>query len=279
VRRLFHLDHDAGLAADDLARLGDVGRLLHERQCHPVDVQRQGIVQIGEVFLGEWRERDDGVGQVDALARRQHAAEHHAGGDDLAVSGGDLQPDAAVIEQQVLAGLHGGEDFGVGQADAGCITRGFVHVEAERVAGLDGDVICREGADAQLGALQVDHDGDGAGVLLLDGADVFVTRLEVVVIGVAHVDAEHINTGEKQLLDHLRRGRGRAQGCNDLGLTLASHGRAVLVIAAVRRDRRERRRGGCCSYWVGAAVVLAPSSLMVQSRFSPVSTSKKPVWL
>lgn len=78
------------------------------------------------------------------------------------------------------------------QEDALGVARRRVAVEREgRVVGkLDGAI--GEGADAQLGALQVGQDGDRTADPVLDGADTPHHGPHEVVVGVAHVDAENV---------------------------------------------------------------------------------------
>ena len=91
------------------------------------------------------------------------------------------------------------------QVDARCVTRRLVSVEDEDVVGQQLGFLRREGADANLRALQVSQDADGALQSRLDGADVMMELTQQVMLGVAHVDAEHIHPGAEQLFQHLGR--------------------------------------------------------------------------
>jgi hypothetical protein len=78
--------------------------------------------------------------------------------DDLS----DFQHDAAVVEQQHVAGGEVVDQVGIVEADAPGVARLFRGVEHEGVAGLQLDLAGGELADADLRPLQVDHDADGA---------------------------------------------------------------------------------------------------------------------
>jgi hypothetical protein len=111
-------------------------------------------------------------------------------------------------------------------------------------------------ADPELRALQIAQNADGARILRLERAHRGMQLFDTVVrrARVAHVEPEHIDTGNEQPLDYLRIGRGRPESCNDLDPPGSSH----FVLAP-----------------------LSPGSVsrIVQSLDSPVSTSKNPVFL
>ena len=100
------------------------------------------------------------VGQVHALAVRQHATEDHLGRQLRRLRLDDLDAQAAVIEQQIVADPCGGEDLGMRQEDARRITRRLVSIENEDVVGQQLGFLRREGADADFRALQVDQNTD-----------------------------------------------------------------------------------------------------------------------
>ena len=83
--------------------------------------------------------------------------------------------------------------------------------------------------------------------------------LQLLVGGVAHIDAENIRTGEEQLFDHFGTGGGRPESGDDLDVAIASH---WLVLRSAPVGGR----------------VFSPDSEIVQSVSSLVSTSKKPVF-
>ena len=138
----------------------------------------------------------------------------------------------------------------MGQLDAGGVARLRVVVEHERLAGRQDDRVPREGADAELGALQVDQDADRALAVALDLADGRHQPAHGRVVGVAHVDAEDVGAGVEQTPDRLLVGGRRPQRGENLDPTGAAH-----------------------------QLLPAPGSVSctVQLFCSPVSTSKKPL--
>ena len=77
--------------------------------------------------------------------------------------------------------------------------------EADGFAGLDLDLAVADGADADLGSLEILKDADGTADLPLQRADVAVD-LGVVVLGaVAEVQAEDVDARLDQLFQHFRR--------------------------------------------------------------------------
>ena len=173
-RGLLDLGHDAGPAADQLAGLGHVLGALHEGECYPVDADACRRLEIGAVLVGQRRDRDDGVGQVDALAVGNHAAENHLGVEAGGRGLDDLDPHAAVVEQQILTYACTGENFGMGKANTCLIARCWVGVEGETVARRQFGFLVAEGADADFRSLQVGENADGAIEPGFDGTDMTV---------------------------------------------------------------------------------------------------------
>ena len=71
--------------------------------------------------------------------------------------------------------------------------------------------------------MKIDQDGYGARMFFFYASDYVVKGFEIGMIGMAHIDAEHIHTGQKQLLDHFFGVGRRPQCCDDLRLSLPSH--------------------------------------------------------
>src|SRR5262249_5266942 len=159
----------------------------------------------------------------------------------------------------------------------------------------------RERADPEFGSLQVDQDADRPAVAGLDIADVGDELAHLVVRRVAHVDAEDVGAGLEQLADHRAVRRSRAQCRQDLDTAQAPHFLVPGGVGATAGGRAGGLGGAalggfdrpgtlppgtlppgptvpgmpgtrCC-----AGCSLASVSCTVQARWSPVSTSKKPV--
>ncbi len=78
----------------------------------------------------------------------------------------DIDDDAAVVEQQHVAGGDVVDQFGVVEADAAAVTELAFGVEDEGLAILQQHLAAGELADADLRSLQVGHDADGAAAAL-----------------------------------------------------------------------------------------------------------------
>jgi hypothetical protein len=252
-RRLLDLGHDRGAAAGELARLGDVLRTLDEGERDPADAERHGVVNVGAVLLGHGAEGKHGVGKADALAAAEQPRGHDLGVDADVARLDDAQPELAVVEQERMAGLHGREDLRMRQVHAAETADRFAADEAQHVAFVELDRARLELADAELGALQIDQDADGPRELGLQFAHDRVNVAQALMRGMTHVHAEHVGARLEQAPHGFFVVGGRPERCDDLDPAIAPHWGFGSPSGSVRRT--------------------------VQSRSSPVSTSKKPVRL
>ena len=116
----------------------------------------------------------------------------------------DVHDDAAVVEQQHVAGGDVVDQFGVVEADAVAVAERAVGVEDEVLARLEQHLAAGELADADLRALQVGHDADGAAAALASRSRSGVDALAVVVGGaVGEVEPHHIDAGVDQLVQRF----------------------------------------------------------------------------
>ena len=225
--RLFQLGQQAHarphLLGDQAARLGHVLGTLDEGQRDPVRAHGHGEVQIRLVLLGQRRDGQKGVGDVDALVVGQVAAHQHAHVGKVGAVLFHPHAQAAVVQQQLGALGQRGENLGVGQRRA----LGGAHlgrqIEAEMRAAFQMDLAAFELAHAQLGTLQVGQHGDGAAHPALQLADGVVAGLMIGIGAVAEVQPEHVGSGDEQALDRLRGGRGRPQRGDDLRVSCSTH--------------------------------------------------------
>ena len=168
------------------------------------------------VLLGEGGDAHGDTGQVDALVVGHRARDDGAGRDDRPVHALDLDAHLAVVDQEEIAGL----DV-VGQA---LERRAHEVARAHDVVGGDpqdvahGEVVraVAELSEADLRALQVDEDRDGAAGVLRGLAHIGETDLVLGVVAVAQVHAGHVDAGIDDRADHLVRLGGGAQGGDDL---------------------------------------------------------------
>ena len=110
------------------------------------------------------------VGKVDALAVGERAAEDHLMREYRSAFG-DLDAQAAVIEKQTVARLAAAKISGWGRWTR-VLSPGVGSVSKTKVSpGASGHLAPGEGADAELGALQVGEDADRPAGFRLDLAD------------------------------------------------------------------------------------------------------------
>ena len=129
--RLLDLGHHRGAAAGDLLGLGDVFRPLDEGQRHPIDAGIERGLEIGQILGRHGGERDQRVGQAHALAVRDFAADLDMRDDALRARRGRDKAELAVVDQELVARLDGGENLWMRQLHARCVAGRRVGIEHE----------------------------------------------------------------------------------------------------------------------------------------------------
>ncbi len=135
--RFFDLGHDRRASAHEAAKLGHVGRALHEREGHPVDPKPKGKRQIVMILLCERGVRDDRAWQRDALVVGEMFAGQDLGVGEVRAAARHRQANAAVVDQQHRAGIEGLEQLRMRQVDPVSPTGRRVEVEAKAASRLD----------------------------------------------------------------------------------------------------------------------------------------------
>ena len=164
-------DHaDVALQAGDFGlQRGDVSGSAHERQRNVFDMQFfERITQVVQI-LGCQRGRvDRGAGQVDRLARPQHAAMFHPSANLGPLNRLDTQADLAVVEQDQLALAHLIAEPVVVGRDPLAVARHVLGGDRETLAVLEEDGAACELSGADLGTLKVRQHGQRAAETLRD---------------------------------------------------------------------------------------------------------------
>ena len=220
---LLDLGDDRDAHADlvhDLVDVLDVIGVTHEGQGDEVGTDLEGPAQVLAVLLAEGRHGDGDAGQVDALVVGDVAGNLDLG-DDVGVGDGhDAHRDVAVVDEEPVAGaaVTGKSLEGGGGALDGA--QDVVDGDGELVALVEHDLlVVHEPPQADLGALEVDEDGDGAsgsGCGLTDAAD---DLLLVLGATVGAVDARDVHAGVHERLHLLGRVGSGSEGTYDLGST------------------------------------------------------------
>jgi len=113
-----------------------------------------------------------------------------------------------------MARLNGFEDLRMREEDALGAARLLHAVENELAALGDADALALERAKAELRPLKIPENADGVLAPRRDLPHALVQLAGQFMAGVAHVDPEHVDSGVKQLLQHLR-GFGCRPDCRD----------------------------------------------------------------
>ncbi len=226
--RLLDLGHHRGAAARDLLGFGNILGALNERQRDPIHPGVERGFKIGDVLRRQRRQRHDGIRQAHALAVRHFAADFDLRHDARGRHVGRHQTQLAVVDQQRVARLDGGENFRMRQLHALGVAGRRIGIEREILALVDFRRAVLEGAEPQLRPLQVDQNADRPAVLGLDFADVRHQFAHPLVRGVAHIDAEHVGAGLEQPADDGAISRRRTERGDELGAPLPSH-RALML--------------------------------------------------
>jgi hypothetical protein len=141
--------------AQQLARHVHVGGALREGDGDEIDADLGGRLDVVHVLAGQRRRGQAAALAVDALVVGQLAADDDAGVDLMAAHAGDLELQAAVVEQQDVAMTDVLGQILVVEADALLVAERALGVEDEGFAGDQRDLAVLELADADLRPLQV----------------------------------------------------------------------------------------------------------------------------
>ena len=196
--RLFNLGAQGPMPAHQAAGFGQIFGTLDKRQGNPVCPMGDGKGEILAIFFGQGRDRNFRIGHVDALAIGYDPANFDRAEDGVGIGADHPQANFAVVNQEPLPLVHQIEEFGVRQADARVIARFGIAIEREMASVADHSLPVGKSAHAQFGALQVAQNRDGPVKFLFqraDRGDGFGMRC---MIAVAHIDAEGVDTCQKQ---------------------------------------------------------------------------------
>jgi hypothetical protein len=203
-RRLLDLHDDRRTIADDLLGFQHVLGALHERERDPVRPDLERTIEVGMILFRQRRDRQQRIGQTDALAAGQRAARDHLGLDATVAGLLHAHADLAVVEQQHIALGDGVENLRMWQVPARGGTRRRIKVEDERRAVIHEHPPAVEFAEPELRPLQVAQHADGVTVFLGHRADGLGVGARGFVRRVAHIDAEHVDARQHEAFHHFR---------------------------------------------------------------------------
>ena len=228
--RAFDLGHQRGIAAGgagDRAGLVHVGGIAAERHRDEVGIDLRGDGDQLAVAFGQRAEREPATEPVQALAVGERAVVEHRGGDALAFDRVHPQLQQSIVQQQGVADPHV-----IGQAevaDADLVDRARRRIGArdqiEAFAGAQLHPALGELLDADLGTRQVGEDADFDPGALRGFAHRLRARHLRGRVAVREIQADHIDAGSEDGIEHAGRIGGRAEGGEDLGAaTMCGHG-------------------------------------------------------
>ena len=195
-----------------------VGGVFGKAHRHIVRLKTHGGADVVHVFGRQRRRSQAATLFVDAFVVGQLATELDGGVHLLTHHRVHRDHNQTVIEQKHVTGLHFlGQGFVV-QTDSVDITELSARcVEHKLLAVLQEHLAFGKLADANLGALQVGHDGHFT-PCALGGFAHQASAVDVVLcFAVAEVQSHHVHPGADQRLEHLRIAGGGAKGGNNFG--------------------------------------------------------------
>ena len=207
----------AAVVVQIVAHGDDVIGGAHEGGGDIVYVHLHAEAEVGHIPLVEVGEIQVDTGDIDALtvgngAARDHGADHVGVGQLL-----DGQLQTAVVDQHAVALLQLGGEIGIGDGDTGGVALNLPSGQGEGASLLQVGLTVLEGADADLGALGVQHDGGGLAQTLADTAEGLDDLAVGLVIPVGEVETGHVHARLEHFGHDLFGAGGGADGTDDLG--------------------------------------------------------------
>jgi hypothetical protein len=164
----------------------------------------EGPAEVCLVLLGEGGDADGDSGEVESLVVGDGSAVDDAGVDVSAGGLGAFEDDSAVVDEDAVAGADVSGESLVGGGDACGVAGDVVDGDGELVSGGEFDRSVGEGADADLGSLEVGEDSDCSLGRLSGFAQVGEAGAVVVVGSVAEVDTGDVESCVDELAEDFR---------------------------------------------------------------------------
>jgi hypothetical protein len=193
------------MAAHQFARFGQILGTLHEAERDPVASMLHREAQIASILVGERGYGDHDVGDINALAVGQRAANLDNGVDAIGRHLLNPKHQLAIVQQQPRSRFERGVDFRMRQVHARRVAGRQVAVQREGRPGFQHRKAAFEGPDPQLWPLKIAQDRRWPAEFLFQRADRRDPLRMIFMRAVAHVDAESVGSGDEQRADHVRR--------------------------------------------------------------------------
>ncbi len=161
--------------------------------------ESQAVFQIDAILRGQRRQVEDRTGQIDALAARQRAADHDLRIDVVGAETGDAHAHAAVVDQQVMAGMTAAKISGCGSGIASLspsVPERTKRIVSPAVSMILPSLIV---PTRIFGPLQILQDADRPLHFLLQRADRGMDLGMILMDAMAEIEPERIDAGQNKV--------------------------------------------------------------------------------
>lgn len=179
----------------------DVAAAAYEGERDDVGAGAQGPAEVVDVLFRQGGYGDGDAGEVESLVVGDHAALDDEGAHARAVDPGDFEGDAAIVDEDALAGGDVVGEALVGGAAGVAVALVVLDGDGELVAAFKEYGAFTEAAEANLRTLKVGEDSDAAAGFVGGLAHPVVTLLVFGVGAVAEVEAGDVHSGFDQGFD------------------------------------------------------------------------------
>ncbi len=207
------------LLVHDRVHIDDVGRRAHERQRDHVGTGAQRPPQVVLVLVRQGRHAHRHSGQVEPLVVGDPPTLDDLGVHSRAVDLGHTQFDAAVVDQDEVTGCDVVREAHMRGRDHRAVARHRLGGDDELISRREQDGTGREGAEPDLGPLQVDEDAHAATDGISRSTHMPVDDLVIGMLAVGQIQTRDVHSRLHEPGDGLGSARGRPEGGDDLRAT------------------------------------------------------------
>src|SRR5205823_2526864 len=171
--------------------------------------------------IGDGRDVDNGVGEVDPLGAFEHAAHGAVEAELVVVLVGDDETKQAVLDVDAVPDLDVVDEVRVGAGDAALAAGDRGALDDQLIAGVDvhaaGTVFIGDGPEADFGAAQIAQDGDGVRIPRRGLADVAQHQQVIFQRAVGEVESADVGAGLEEMEERLHVPARGPEGGEDFG--------------------------------------------------------------
>ncbi len=206
------------MADDDLPDHVHVGSGAHEGKRNRVHAVFEAEFQIFAIFFGQGGNRQRGAGQIDALVLAQSSAVQDVTDYILATHGAHAQFDETIAQKNARAGGDFAGEIREGSRDARRSSSDIARSNDYGRAAFQFDgLVALQASSADLGALQILQNADGAVFFFSGAAQAFDVAGVIFVRAVGKIQAGDVHAQAQQVAHRGFGVAGRTDGADDLG--------------------------------------------------------------